>query len=56
VPSEVAAVTRTIAYERAGIGASEPRQEPRAIKQIVEMQALRYPRTAGFGDVQETGC
>jgi pimeloyl-ACP methyl ester carboxylesterase len=35
VRSEIAAKTRTVAYERAGIGASEPGPEPRSIKQIV---------------------
>jgi pimeloyl-ACP methyl ester carboxylesterase len=41
VPSDIAATTRTIAYERAGIGASEPGPEPRSIKQIVsELHAL----------------
>lgn len=41
VPSELAAATRTVAYERAGIGASEPGPEPRSIKQIVaELHAL----------------
>ena len=35
VRSEVAATTRTVAYERAGIGASEPGPEPRSIKQLV---------------------
>ena len=41
VPSEVAATTRTVVYERAGIGASEPGPEPRSIKQIVaELHAL----------------
>ena len=41
VPSEIAAMTRVVAYERAGIGASEPGPEPRSIKQIVtELHAL----------------
>jgi pimeloyl-ACP methyl ester carboxylesterase len=41
VPSDVAATTRTVAYERAGIGASEPGPEPRSIRQIVaELHAL----------------
>jgi pimeloyl-ACP methyl ester carboxylesterase len=41
VPSDIAATTRTVAYERAGIGASEPGPEPRSIKQIVaELHAL----------------
>ena len=41
VPSEIAATTRIVAYERAGIGASEPGPEPRSIKQIVtELHAL----------------
>lgn len=41
VPSEVAATTRTVVYERAGIGASEPGPEPRTITQIVaELHAL----------------
>ena len=35
VPSDIAATTRTVAYERAGIGASEPGPEPRSVKQIV---------------------
>jgi hypothetical protein len=35
VRSEVAATTRTVAYERAGIGASEAGPEPRSIKQLV---------------------
>lgn len=35
VRSEVAATTRTVAYERAGIGASAPGPEPRSIKQLV---------------------
>jgi pimeloyl-ACP methyl ester carboxylesterase len=35
VRSEVAVTTRTVAYERAGIGASEPGPEPRSIKQLV---------------------
>ena len=42
VPSAIAATTRTVVYERAGIGASEPGPEPRSIKQIVaELHALR---------------
>lgn len=41
VPSEIAAMTRVVTYERAGIGASEPGPEPRSIKQIVtELHAL----------------
>ena len=41
VPSEIAAITRVVAYERAGIGASESGPEPRSIKQIVtELHAL----------------
>ena len=41
VSSGVAATTRTVAYDRAGIGASEPGPEPRSIKQIVaELHAL----------------
>jgi pimeloyl-ACP methyl ester carboxylesterase len=41
VPSDIAGSTRTVAYERAGIGASEPGAEPRTIKQIVtELHAL----------------
>ena len=41
VPADIAAMTRTVAYERAGIGASEPGPEPRSIKQIVaELHAL----------------
>jgi pimeloyl-ACP methyl ester carboxylesterase len=41
VRSAIAATTRTVAYERAGIGASEPGPEPRSIKQIVaELHAL----------------
>jgi pimeloyl-ACP methyl ester carboxylesterase len=41
VPAEVARTTRTVAYERAGIGASEPGPEPRSVKQIVaELHAL----------------
>lgn len=41
VRSDVAATTRTIAYDRAGIGASEPGPEPRSIKQLVaELRAL----------------
>jgi len=41
VPTEVAASTRIVAYERAGIGASEPGPEPRSVKQIVsELHAL----------------
>jgi pimeloyl-ACP methyl ester carboxylesterase len=41
VPSAIAATTRTVAYERAGIGTSEPGPEPRSIKQIVaELHAL----------------
>jgi pimeloyl-ACP methyl ester carboxylesterase len=41
VPSEIAGSTRTVAYERAGIGASEPGAEPRSIRQIVtELHAL----------------
>ena len=41
MPSAVAATTRTVAYERAGIGASEPGPEPRSIKQLVaELHAL----------------
>jgi pimeloyl-ACP methyl ester carboxylesterase len=41
LPSDVAATTRTVAYERAGIGASEPGPDPRSIKQIVaELHAL----------------
>jgi pimeloyl-ACP methyl ester carboxylesterase len=41
VPSDIAATTRTVAYERAGVGASEPGPEPRSIKQIVaELHAL----------------
>jgi pimeloyl-ACP methyl ester carboxylesterase len=41
VPSEIAATTRTVVYERAGIGASEPGPEPRSMKQIVtELHAL----------------
>jgi pimeloyl-ACP methyl ester carboxylesterase len=35
VPSDIAATTRTVAYERAGIGGSEPGPEPRSVKQIV---------------------
>ena len=41
VRSAIADTTRTVAYERAGIGASEPGPEPRSIKQIVaELHAL----------------
>jgi len=41
VPSDIAATTRTVVYERAGIGASEPGPEPRSLKQIVtELHAL----------------
>ena len=41
VPSAIATITRVVAYERAGIGASEPGPEPRSIKQIVtELHAL----------------
>jgi pimeloyl-ACP methyl ester carboxylesterase len=41
VPSDVAATTRTVVYERAGVGSSEPGPEPRSIKQIVaELHAL----------------
>jgi pimeloyl-ACP methyl ester carboxylesterase len=41
VPSAIAATTRAVAYERAGIGASEPGPEPRSIKQLVtELHAL----------------
>ena len=41
VPFEIAAMTRVVAYERAGIGASEPGPEPRSITQIVtELHAL----------------
>lgn len=41
VPADIAAMTKTVAYERAGIGASEPGPEPRSIKQIVaELHAL----------------
>jgi pimeloyl-ACP methyl ester carboxylesterase len=41
VPSEIAAATRTVIYERAGIGASEPGPSPRSVKQIVgELHAL----------------
>jgi pimeloyl-ACP methyl ester carboxylesterase len=41
VRSAIAATTRTVAYERGGIGASEPGPEPRSIKQIVaELRAL----------------
>jgi pimeloyl-ACP methyl ester carboxylesterase len=41
VPSRIAATTRTVVYERAGIGASEPGPEPRSIKQMVtELHAL----------------
>jgi pimeloyl-ACP methyl ester carboxylesterase len=41
VPSDLAATTRTVAYERAGIGASDPGLEPRSIKHIVaELHAL----------------
>jgi pimeloyl-ACP methyl ester carboxylesterase len=41
VPEEIAASTRTVSYERAGEGASEPGPEPRTVKQIVaELHAL----------------
>ena len=41
VPSAIAAMTRTVVYERAGIGGSEPGPEPRSVKQIVaELHAL----------------
>ena len=41
VRSEVAVATRTVGYERGGIGASAPGPEPRSIKQIVaELRAL----------------
>jgi pimeloyl-ACP methyl ester carboxylesterase len=41
VPSQIAGTTRTVAYERAGIGVSEPGPEPRSIKQLVtELHAL----------------
>ena len=35
MPSAIATMTRTVAYERAGIGGSEPGPEPRSVKQIV---------------------
>jgi pimeloyl-ACP methyl ester carboxylesterase len=39
--TEIAASTRVVAYERAGIGASEPRPEPRTFTQIVrELRGL----------------
>jgi pimeloyl-ACP methyl ester carboxylesterase len=41
VPSEIGATTRTVVYDRAGIGASEPGPVPRSVKQIVaELHAL----------------
>jgi pimeloyl-ACP methyl ester carboxylesterase len=41
MPEEIAGSTRTVSYERAGVGASEPGPEPRSVKQIVtELHAL----------------
>jgi pimeloyl-ACP methyl ester carboxylesterase len=41
VPSEIAAATRTVVYDRAGVGGSEPGPAPRSVKQIVvELHAL----------------
>jgi pimeloyl-ACP methyl ester carboxylesterase len=41
VPAEIGAATRTVVYDRAGIGASEPGPAPRSVKQIVaELHAL----------------
>jgi pimeloyl-ACP methyl ester carboxylesterase len=41
IQSDIAALTRTIAYDRAGTGASEPGPTPRTVKQIVtELHAL----------------
>src|SRR5690349_15972648 len=41
VQTEVASITKTIAYERAGIGASEPSKERRTVKQFaIELHAL----------------
>lgn len=41
VPPDIARTTRTVVYERAGIGASEPGPDPRSVKQIVaELHAL----------------
>jgi pimeloyl-ACP methyl ester carboxylesterase len=41
VPADIGATTRTVVYDRAGIGASEPGPAPRSVKQIVaELHAL----------------
>src|SRR5215218_1041512 len=41
VQMEIASTTKTIAYERAGIGASEPSKDRRTVKQFaVELHAL----------------